>query len=293
LRAAALALAASAAIAGCCFGPTPWPPIVDEPPVELGTAAFPVGTPELGARRHVWRAPSIVPSRYAAGYALSAEEQAASTEAFHGWARSIGYRDLGDGRFIHRPQRGCANGLVCAQRFLATRDRAEIQPLAMRFLARAQAARMDVIGLASLILGFVQQIEYRVPTGEPFEVIGPGLVAARGWGDCDSKSLLAVVLMQEVGIDAVLLESQAHRHGAVGVGVPASGTTLRFQGRSYAYGETTVPGWPIGRAPPQMLTPPNDWTVEVIERESIQPDPPRRAPRAEPRRGRGGRSRPR
>ncbi|MEK7382652.1 MAG: FoF1 ATP synthase subunit gamma [Elusimicrobiota bacterium] len=37
----------------------------------------------------------------------------------------------------------------------------------------------------------------------------PATVAARGWGDCDSKSMLAVVLLQEVGIGAVLLESQA------------------------------------------------------------------------------------
>lgn len=118
-----------------------------------------------------------------------------------------------------------------------------------------------MVDLASLILGFVQETEYEVPVGEPFEVVGPALVAARGRGDCDSRSLLAVVLMQEVGIDAVLLESQGHRHGAVGIGVPSTGTTFQHQGHSYAYGETTARGWPIGRAPPDMLTPPNDWTV--------------------------------
>lgn len=72
-------------------------------------------------------------------------------------------------------------------------------------------------------------------------------------------------------LDAVLLESQAHRHGAVGIAVPATGTSVTYEGRRYAYGETTARGWPIGRAPPDMLTPPNDWTVELVPRETPRP----------------------
>jgi hypothetical protein len=284
VRAAALALLASMTNAGCCLAPIDWSSIdLEETPVELGTATFPTGTPEASARREVWRAPAITPSRYAVGYALSAEEQTANTDAFHAWARSIGYREVGGGAVVYQPRPGCENGLVCAQRFLATRDRADVQPLAARFLARGQAAHMDVIGLASLVLSFVQEISYAIPTGEPFEVIGPATVAAQGRGDCDSKSLLAVVLMQEVGIDAVLIESQAHRHGAVGIGVPSSGTTFQYQGHTYAYGESTASGWPIGRAPPEMMRPPNDWTVEVISREAARDEG--EAPR-EPQRGR-------
>jgi hypothetical protein len=47
--------------------------------------------------------------------------------------------------------------------------------------------------------------------------------------------------------------------------------SVTYEGTTYAYGETTARGWPIGRAPPDMLTPPNDWTVERIPLEEPTP----------------------
>jgi hypothetical protein len=82
-------------------------------------------------------------------------------------------------------------------------------------------------------------------------------------GDCDSKSLLAVMLLGMVGIDAVILESPAARHAMVGVGLPLGRDRLPHHGRNYAVVEITHPNWPIGRMPPKLASY-RDWRVVPV-----------------------------
>src|SRR6201999_3184582 len=111
-------------------------------------------------------------------------------------------------------------------------------------------ARLDALQTATLVVAFVQSIQYEVPD-EPLGLLPPALVAAERRGDCDSKSLLALVLLKELGIDAVMLESDAQHHAMLGVALPAPGTSITVQGRRYAFTECTGTGWAIGQIDPR------------------------------------------
>jgi hypothetical protein len=97
-----------------------------------------------------------------------------------------------------------------------------------------------------------------VPDKEPFGLLVPALVVAEKRGDCDSKSLLALMLLHELGIESVIVESEAHHHAMLGVPLPSQGASFEYNGHRYAFTECTAEGWPIGRMDPR-LTHPNDW----------------------------------
>lgn len=67
-------------------------------------------------------------------------------------------------------------------------------------------------------------------------------------GDCEDSAILLVSLLKKFGFDAVLL--QLPKHMAVGAAVPNwKGTHYNFEGKKYAYIETTNPKWKIGQMP--------------------------------------------
>lgn len=259
-----LALAALG-LAGCCCCPIDLTDlgVNDGPAQSLGAAGYPDGTPETTARWYEWRAPALLPRRYRAGYALTPVEAQAAVNELGAYAATFSPRRLPNGNIGYRVTAECPYPLYCAHRYVGAHDRARVRPLAQRFLARAQQTGLDYYKLAELIVTFVQSIEYRIPEEQPFELLPASVVASSGAGDCDSKGLLAVLLLQECGIDAVILISRAHEHAAVGIALPVVGTTFPHEGRSYAFTEITRPGWPIGRMPPDLLSP-NDWFVGPI-----------------------------
>lgn len=69
-------------------------------------------------------------------------------------------------------------------------------------------------------------------------------------GDCEDSAILLISLLKKFGFDAVLL--QLPKHMAVGAAVPNwRGTHYNFEGKKYAYIETTNPKWKIGQIPPE------------------------------------------
>jgi hypothetical protein len=225
---------------------------------ELGIAAFPGSEPTSRARMHLWRARPTDPHRYRVGYALGTREHAAVDRDFRRFAESIGYEDLGDS-FRFQPSERCRKGLFCAWSYLAKRDRASVRPLAQRFREFAAENRLDSLELVRLVVTFVQHIPYTQDMGWTFGIAPPADVAYHRRGDCDSKALLAALVLQELGVGAVMLSSDVHRHAMLGIDVPTGESRTVLGGRSYAMTEVTHPGWPIGRVPPEVRVP-NDWT---------------------------------
>ena len=118
------------------------------------------------------------------------------------------------------------------------------------------------------IARFVQFMQYYIPPGigiySPARVLmerGKGSVGQppsgneTGWngaGDCDTKSLLMVMLLQECGYDAVVLDSYRYHHAMAAVHFPGfDGTSIEFRGKSYMVIESTYPNWSIGQMPQQ------------------------------------------
>jgi hypothetical protein len=68
----------------------------------------------------------------------------------------------------------------------------------------------------------------------------PPLAAAYGRrGDCDARALAAAILLERLGIDAILMVSREYSHALLGVDVPGQGKRFPFGGKEYLIGETT------------------------------------------------------
>jgi transglutaminase superfamily protein len=252
-------------LAGCCRIDFELPRRqADEPPppgpsVDLGDASFPAKT-SAAAAEHAWWTPTLEPQKYRLGYKLGDREASAMLDDYHRWANGVGHRQLDESRFQWRPPKGCLGGLQCVYDELAEEDRAAVDAISERFRRRATDAKLGADAAAALVVSFVQEIDYRVPSEEPFGVMPPALVAKKKEGDCDSKALLAHMLLRSLGIRSVLISSEAHKHTMLGVALPAAGTTFSWDGSRYAFVETTAKRSPIGHVNPELLRP-NDWRV--------------------------------
>ena len=243
--------------------------------VNLGTAEHPRGN-TAKAVRVSWHSPRLKPSRYQVGYKLAKAQASAVLNAFHNYARRVGHRKIDKNRFHWRPPRRCLSGLHCVYDELARQGRKSIAPLAKTFLARSTKAKLNSLQAAQLIVGFVQEIHYKIPNNEPFGVKPPALGVQHKWGDCDSKSLLAHMLLGRLGIRSVLVSSNAHKHTMLGVAIPAAGTTFTNRGTRYAFTELTAKRAPIGHINPKLLRP-NDWRIQSMRYNALATAAPARS----------------
>jgi transglutaminase-like putative cysteine protease len=269
-----LSLALALALPGCCtlieppepedyprrrdVDPTPRPGDVD-----LGVAAYPRAEPDGKPSRFRFPAPPLRPKYYRAAYALTDAERRDLRDSLARFASSVGYSPSGKDKFSWSPPAGCNRDMRCVFEAIVARNAADIEPLAERFRRRAREANLTSLEAAQLVMSFVQHIKYEIPRESPFGVLPPAIVVSDKRGDCDSKALLALLILRHLGIDSVILSSDAHRHAMLGIALPTQGTTIEYGGRRYAFTEATAPGWPIGRMDPK-LTRPNDWRVTPI-----------------------------
>ncbi|TKD01394.1 hypothetical protein [Polyangium fumosum] len=247
-------------------------PSATTPGVDLGVAVYPEATPASGATKYAWRDRRLEPPVYRAGYALAADEQRDVDAAHHELAQRLKYQDAGDGAFKWVPPPGCDASMQCIFESLAERSKPDVDPLAARFKARIQEAKLGTLDAVELMTSFVQAIPYEIPKDRPFGLLPPALVVSGKKGDCDSKALLLHMLLDSIGVDSVLLNSNAHRHAMLGVAVPAQGEKIRYQGREYAFVETTAKSAPVGWISKEMLKP-NDWVVVPVRIRSPEKAP--------------------
>jgi hypothetical protein len=217
----------------------------------LGLALVPSSTPLSQARTYEWRAESLLPPEYRLGYGLG-ESLAGSLDREHrAYGRKMRFRALGRARFTYQAPPGCQQDMRCIYAELMRSNAEPVHVLGTRFVEHIRERQLDPLEAAELIITFVQRIHYVEPEGQPFGVLPPALVAARDEGDCDSKAVLAVMLLRQAGIDAAILYSDPLAHAAVGVALPVRGPAFRLGNRVYRYAELTTEGWPLGMIPPQ------------------------------------------
>ncbi len=145
-------------------------------------------------------------------------------------------------------------------------NRPLIQRLAAVFKRIQREQRLNDIQLATIIVRFVQYLQYELPPGigiySPARTLfergkagaaEPPADANEGWngsGDCDTKSLLLVLILKECGFKACVFDSYRYHHAMAGINLPGiEGTSLEFRGDSYLFVETTYPRWNIGQMP--------------------------------------------
>ncbi len=237
--------------------------------VDLGTAEHPDDN-DAKRVRHPWTVPALAPSRYELGYRLGDDTADGIYETYHAWARRVSHKKLDRERFQWRPPKGCHGGLHCVYDALDDTSAAGIRPITERFRRRAQKENLNARDISQLVIGFVQEIEYRIPEEEPFGVMPPALVVRNKWGDCDSKTLLAHMMLRSLGIQTVVISSEAHKHTMMGIALPSAGRSFKVEGKKYAFVELTARRSPIGHLNPKLLRP-NDWKVVQLRPRPLGP----------------------
>lgn len=109
----------------------------------------------------------------------------------------------------------------------------------------------------SLALAFVQSLEYtsdNVTTGYDDFPRYPVETLAESGGDCEDTAILYAAIAQAMGYGAVLLNPPGHMATGVLVEAGFQGVTYTFEGRRWAYAETTGDGWRIGQIPDNYRT---------------------------------------
>lgn len=137
-----------------------------------------------------------------------------------------------------------------------------------RMAYRESAARLDRLAIevarivprddptetARRVLAWVQGFAY-VREGTGMDFIPPLAAAYGASGECDSRVVVAAIILERLGIDAILMVSREYSHAMLGVDVPGGGQRFEFNGKKYLVGETTTKVG-IGKVAADMA----DWT---------------------------------
>ncbi len=244
----------SAAVVESADDPLDWKAVVPLPPTtgsSLGLALMPSDLSAEEARHYKWRQSFAA---WELGYGVSSEVHAQVASDFADLSDLYGYTPGTGNNFTWSPPIAChKKEWQCVFDSLVRDNADDLVPLSELFRRKQQEKNLDARQLTELVVSFVQNITYRLPTEDTaaFGMLPPVIVVADGSGDCDSKALLAVVILRQLGIDAVVLLASGLGHAALGVALPVPGKKFSHGGKKYAFQEVTTPGWALGSLPPE------------------------------------------
>jgi hypothetical protein len=108
-------------------------------------------------------------------------------------------------------------------------------------------------GKTAAILSWTQEFTYeRDRDGADFMNIPQAFMTRTG--DCDSRALLMVLLLKQMGVDAILLVSPEFSHALAAVDCPGTGARFSYEGKDYLIADTTAKVAP-GRIASDMADP--------------------------------------
>jgi hypothetical protein len=93
-------------------------------------------------------------------------------------------------------------------------------------------------GIPAALLAWFQGFSYnRTATLSDFQ--SPVDCVLSSSGDCDSLGMAYVIILRQLGFDAILLVSEKYSHAMAAVDVPGEGARFEFRGRRYLMAELT------------------------------------------------------
>lgn len=125
---------------------------------------------------------------------------------------------------------------------------------------------LDRDDFARMVVAFVQDIpyEYVLPddcTGSEvspcngqvaFGIYSPVEFLYAMHGDCDTRTVLLYTLLRNFGYEPLIVNSHEYLHSMLALDVASSGEDFEYNGKRYAFWETTNVGWLAGMLPPDM-----------------------------------------
>lgn len=153
---------------------------------------------------------------------------------------------------------------VYSRLYIDSKD--HLQSLQDSLTTIGQARSLDRDDFARMVVSFVQDIpyEYVVPdecTGTEvspcngnvaFGIYSPVEFIYGMHGDCDTRTVLLYTLLRNFGYEPLILNSQEYLHSIIALDIASAGDDFEFNGKRYAYWETTNVGWLAGMLPPDM-----------------------------------------
>lgn len=225
-------------------------PLVGGAEQNVGAVLVPPTAPGDTAQAYHW---PFDWKRYGLSYGIDDEVKQKVVSKHDALATRMGFVNGEKGVFRWSPPADCEpEPWRCVYHSVTRDNRAYVVPLAKAFADYQAANQLDPRTTIDLVISWVQHITYRLPDDENFGLLPPARVAAEGWGDCDSKTLLAALILDELGVETVVLHSDTYKHAALGVDLPGDGQRFSFGRRKYLYVEVTSPGWQVGTMPPEV-----------------------------------------
>ena len=242
--------------------PGPKPPPVKPPPSDGHTYAcrrgqvvgmlgnFSVPRNWSGRKRHRRFVSTARPPRLVSTYlGISPEAIAKSWRGLKELETKWGARSFGRHRFVcSRPRSAKANH-SCLDHFYVVagkREGALFKRLGQMFESMARRCGHGRKWAFLSLIRFVQSIQYElIPKSKSSMGVAPPMaVLGEHKGDCDSLSLLAAVILKQMGYKVAVVSSGKKRHAILGVVVPASfglsGKTIRHGSKQYLLIEMTA-----------------------------------------------------
>ncbi|MDC7227424.1 MAG: hypothetical protein PQJ61_11735 [Spirochaetales bacterium] len=128
---------------------------------------------------------------------------------------------------------------------------------------RSSASKLS-LDAPQRLLSWVQGFNYRRTGGS--DLISPLAAAAFGDGDCDSRSLLYIILLNHYGVDSALMVSAVYSHAMAAVDTEGPGARINIDGRMLLVAETTD-DVAIGMIASDMADPAKWTVISLMEKE--------------------------
>lgn len=135
---------------------------------------------------------------------------------------------------------------------LLSNNKERLNNLASSFVWFQEKNELSDREILQIIIDFIQQIPYEIPDNY-YGLYSPSDVLYRNAGDCDSKSILAALILKKLGYDTAIFYSDEYRHAMLGINVPSVGEYKQLNGKSYYFTEMTASGWQIGDISPDCV----------------------------------------
>lgn len=243
--------------------------------VDLGLAEYPLVTSARPAGEPIvqyrWIERSLTPPEHRLGVRIHSGERLRIQSEVERLRRVTRFESVAGG-FRWDPKQECGlsagnrdtdSRWQCIYDRMATPSLPAISVVMSRFLGQIDQRAMSREQAAALVISFVQDIPYAALEDQLFGVLPPVLVIHERRGDCDSKSLLAHIMLAAIGVESHLMISEAHRHVMLAVNLRGNGAERRIGGQRYLMTEMTA-RHPVGRIPTEVASP-DDWrAVQVV-----------------------------
>jgi hypothetical protein len=137
-----------------------------------------------------------------------------------------------------RDQRIIAPGWARLYRQIYREFFSSLEPVSAYWRAQVDQGKVKKDDLPQTVLTWLQKYKYNRKGGLT-DISTPWQTLTEGAGDCDSKSLVYLALMEQLGVNGILMVSAPYSHGMAALDLPGQGARFPFDQKNWLVAELT------------------------------------------------------